>query len=629
MVMLLMTASMEVQSAHYLFVYFEGKGEPEQQEHLRYALSDDGIHWHALNQNRPVVLSDTVCLTHGLRDPHILRTEDGNTFLLVATDMKATRDGWTTNPGMVFMRSDDLIHWSHSTVQLDRLFPEHFSHVRYTWAPQTIYDRKAGRYMVYFTVIFQGESQPQQGLASMNKGSDMVTYYAYLNDDFTSLATEPQVLFAPQWGCIDNDIIEAEDGTYHMFYKGSTHDAEGKEIQSGIMHNTSSSLTGPWPEATSFVDYYSDKNIGVEGSCVFRRAETGDYVLMYDLFGAGRFEFQTSPDLHTFSARPESFAKDFSPRHGYVIQITAEEAARLESAYGSSCGIDTTFTATANPFCQHKHLADPASLVVGDTLFIYAGHDECPERWQTYVMNEWCILSTSDLVHWQEHHYHLRSTDFPWAKDGAWASQVVERGGRYYWFVTANHKTIPGMAIGVAVADHPAGPFTPMPEALITNDMTTQYTDITWEDIDPTVFVDDDGKAYIFWGNTQLWMARLKPNMVELDGKPEPVSIDGVDMPSLPQPGKSHYTEAPWIHKLGDWYYLSFSIEFPEKTAYAMSHTIHGPWQYKGVLNELAGNCNTNHHAIFKWKGGWYFLYHNGGDWHTQRCQSPPFNMSR
>jgi beta-xylosidase len=163
------------------------------------------------------------------------------------------------------------------------------------------------------------------------------------------------------------------------------------------------------------------------------------------------------------------------------------------------------------------------------------------------------------------------------------------------------HATKKGKSIGVAVSDSPVGPFVDARgSALITNDMTTQYTPIAWDDIDPTVFIDDDGQAYLIWGNTQCYYAKLKENMIELDS--EIMTI------SLPR-----FTEAPWIHKRGEWYYLSFASEFPEKICYAMSKSINGPWIYKGVLNELAGNCNTNHQAIVEFKGEWYFVYHNGG----------------
>ena len=254
---------------------------------------------------------------------------------------------------------------------------------------------------------------------------------------------------------------------------------------------------------------------------------------------------------------------------------------------------DTTFVASGNPIVSYKYLGDPAALVYDGTVYIYAGHDECPPPEQYYLMNEWCILSTTDMKTFTEHAYTLKAKDFKWAKGEAWASQVIERNGKFYWYVTVEHATIPGKSIGVAVADSPLGPFKDARgSALITNDMTTEYTSIRWDDIDPTVYIDEDGQAYLFWGNTQCYYAKLKENMIELDGPIKPIQLP-------------RFTEAPWIHKHNGWYYLSFASEFPEKICY-------GPWEYKGILNEIAGNSNTNHQAIIDFKGKSYFIYHNG-----------------
>lgn len=270
------------------------------------------------------------------------------------------------------------------------------------------------------------------------------------------------------------------------------------------------------------------------------------------------------------------------------------------AAFPVAAQTDTTFVAKGNPIATHKYLGDPAALVHDGTLYIYAGHDECPPPGQYYLMNEWCILSTKDLKTFTEHGYKMQAKSFEWAKGEAWASQVIERNGKFYWYVTVEHKDIPGKSIGVAVADSPVGPFKDARgSALVTNDMTTEYTHIGWDDIDPTVFIDDDGQAYLIWGNTQCYYAKLKENMTELDGPIVPIHLP-------------RYTEAPWIHKRGEWYYLSYASEFPEKICYAMSKSITGPWEYKGILNELAGNSNTNHQAIVEFGGEWYFIYHNG-----------------
>lgn len=254
-----------------------------------------------------------------------------------------------------------------------------------------------------------------------------------------------------------------------------------------------------------------------------------------------------------------------------------------------------------NPIITEKYMGDPAALVYKDSVYLYAGHDEAPNDFHFYKMNEWLVYSSSDLKNWKSHPVPLKVSDFKWASGDAWAAHVVEKKGKFYWFVTVTHATIPGKAIGVAVSDSPTGPFKDaIGKALITNDMTKQ-TGIDWDDIDPAVYIDDDGSAYMYWGNTVCKYVKLKKNMTELDG---PIHV--IDLPK--------FTEAPWVHKKNDWYYLTYAYDFPEKLAYAMSKSPTGPWEYKGLLNELSGNCNTNHQAIFTFKGKDYFMYHNGAN---------------
>ena len=256
--------------------------------------------------------------------------------------------------------------------------------------------------------------------------------------------------------------------------------------------------------------------------------------------------------------------------------------------------------AVNNPVIKGKYTGDPAALVYKDSVYLYAGHDEAPNDFNFYKMNEWLVYSTADMVHFKEHPVPLKTTDFKWAKGDAWAAQVIERNGKFYWYVTVEHATIPGKAIGIAVSDSPTGPFKDaLGKALITNDMTKQVG-ISWDDIDPTVFIDDNGQAYLYWGNQVCKYIKLKENMLEADG---PIHV---------VKGLENFTEAPWLHKHGDWYYLSYAYQFPEKIAYAMSKSPEGPWEYKGILNELAGNCNTNHQSIIDFKGQPYFIYHNG-----------------
>lgn len=262
----------------------------------------------------------------------------------------------------------------------------------------------------------------------------------------------------------------------------------------------------------------------------------------------------------------------------------------------------STIVQAANPIITHKYTADPAALVYNGVVYLYAGHDQCPQDRDRCQMHEWLVFSSTDMVNWTEHPVPLRPKDFAWAKDDAWASQVIERSGKFYWYVSTTHKDIHGKAIGVAVSDSPVGPFKDARgSALITNDMTTD-TAISWDDIDPSVFIDEDGQAYLFWGNSKCRYIKLKENMIEQDG---PIH-------TIPDEDLVAFEEAPWVHKRNGIYYLSYAAGFPERTAYAAAKKITGPWTCRGLLAEGAGNCNTIHQAIISFKGKDYFFYHTG-----------------
>ena len=223
----------------YLFAYFTGNGPG--QEAVHFALSKDGFDYRALNNNRPVISADSISKRGGVRDPHILRGEDG-TFYMVLTDLYVPEDGWT-NQGMVFLKSDDLVHWTHQTVFIPELFPEEFGDVTRVWAPQTIYDAEKEKYMVYFSMK-QGDAPD-------------IIYYAYANDDFTSLETLPQQLFfhPENKSCIDGDIVE-KDGQYHLFFKTEGHG-------NGLKKAVASSLTGDYVMQD---EYLQQTKEAVEGS---------------------------------------------------------------------------------------------------------------------------------------------------------------------------------------------------------------------------------------------------------------------------------------------------------------------------------------------------------------------------
>jgi beta-xylosidase len=152
----------------------------------------------------------------------------------------------------------------------------------------------------------------------------------------------------------------------------------------------------------------------------------------------------------------------------------------------------------ANPIITDKFTADPSALVRGNTVYLYTGHDESPEKNPHYVMSDWLCYSSTDMVHWKPEGVPLSVREFKWAKGDAWASQVIERNGKFYWYAAVQADG--GKGIGVAVSSSPTGPFkdargTP----LVVNSMT-KATGISWDDIDPTVFIDGT-QAWLFWGN--------------------------------------------------------------------------------------------------------------------------------
>lgn len=317
----------------YLFAYFEGYGPSNLREQLRFAVSENGTDWKALNGNLPVVSSDSVSLSGGIRDPHILRGENGD-FLIAMTDMMTFKNGWDRNTGIVLMRSDNLVDWQHSAIDLERDFPEKFGNVQWVWAPQTIWDPEAGAYLVYFTVKFQGtDTDPENPEKSV-----LDLYAAHVNQDFTEFVEEPYLMHQLKYGAIDEDIVyNPDDGLYHMFFKGNTKDKNGKEYINGIKQAVAPSLKGPWREDYRYVDAYAGK-ASVEGSGIFRLNPKDEerlghkWCLMYDMYRDHRYEYQLSNDLFHFT-EPKEFTKDFSPRHGTVMGITADEMKRMQLHY--------------------------------------------------------------------------------------------------------------------------------------------------------------------------------------------------------------------------------------------------------------------------------------------------------
>ena len=313
------TAQPNEKKVAYLFTYFTGNAPDKEQ--ICYALSDDGYNYTPLNGGNPVISSDTIAYTQCVRDPHILRCEDGKTFYMVVTDMKSSL-GWASNRGMVLLKSTDLVNWQHSAINFPTKYPKQWGNVTRVWAPETIFDRNAGKYMVFYSLRTNDEDSFDR------------IYYSYVNDDFTDLEGEPQYLFDRGTATIDGDIVyNPSDGLYHLFFK-----SEGGR---GIFQATSKTLTAEpgkplgsqWTVHEAHVD---QTEVQVEGVGVCQSIDGKSWIVMYDCYTSHYYQFCKSPDLKHFEVVQNTATEGkFTPRHGTIIPITQAEKARLIAAFGN------------------------------------------------------------------------------------------------------------------------------------------------------------------------------------------------------------------------------------------------------------------------------------------------------
>lgn len=413
----------------YLMVYFESSGDKNTQEHLRFAVSEDGWNWYSLNGNQPIVSSDTISGSGGIRDPYVFRSNDGY-YYIVATDVCLEKNIKKENPDVVVLKSDNLIEWQRISKSL---LPRGYNGMEY----------------------------------------EMV--------------------------------------------------------------------------------------------CGSKTA---------------------------FAEKAKTYRKDFSPCFGTTIPVSSDELERLQQKWGYV--LTHEFESHGNPIVHDKFTTDPAVFIENDTLWMFTGHDADGHN-TDYVMKDWLLYSTADMVHWTEYPSPLRITDFAWAESKqAYAGQVIKRNGKYFWYISTNW-----CGIGVAVSDRITGPYRDvLGKPLLTN-KDCFASKHSWACIDPSVIIDDDGTAYLVWGNGQCYYAKLKENMIEIDGE-----VHQIDVP--------RYTEGPWIHKYNGKYYLTYASEWPEKIAYAVADNIGGPYTPMGVISDYAENSGTTHPAIVEYRGQWLFFSHNG-----------------
>lgn len=636
--------------SHYVFCYFSGNGYAR--EAIRFAVSKDGFNFTALNNNQPILNSSKISSTGGVRDPHILRGENNKGFYMVATDMHVEKNGWGPQTGMVLMRSKNLIDWDTHVVDIAKRFPA-FADVNRVWAPQTIYDREEKRYMIYWSMRF-GEKPD-------------IIYYAYVNDDFTDLITEPkQLYFNPGGGAtIDGDIV-LKNGLYYLFFK--TED-KGKGIKVAL----SKHINRGYKLRDKFVQQTS---LPVEGSSVFKLNNSKDYILMYDMYTSGKYQFTTSNDLRDFQIIDQSIKMDFSPRHGTVIAITELEAKRLEEQWLSlssvlksidgdgvkakNISIDTLRKKVLIPVNENVDLssflprfADFASVTKQlvhreKTKLFYdfkIGHREYRNVeidlvvWNNPILNglyadpdilfsqrdkkyylypttdgfkEWSgdsfsVFSSSDLVNWKDEGKILDlKADTKWARSGAWAPSAIEmsKGADYkYFFYFTADKKI-----GVASADNPQGPFRDSGAPLI---MKHPDGINRGQEIDPFVFRDSvSGNAFLYWGNGYLAVQELNEDMISFkDPSPTIITPDAT------------FREGVYVFYRNGRYYFLWSendTRSPDyRVRYGYSSSVKGkitipPNNILLAKNESEGILGPGHCSVIRQDttNNWFIVYH-------------------
>jgi arabinoxylan arabinofuranohydrolase len=291
------------------------------------------------------------------------------------------------------------------------------------------------------------------------------------------------------------------------------------------------------------------------------------------------------------------------------------------------CLILTTWLSySQNPVIQTNYTADPAPMVYNNTVYVYTSHDEDSTINNFFTMNDWLCYSSTDMVNWTDHGVVLSYKTFEWSRGDAWAGQCVERNGKFYYYLPVNMKN-GGNAIGVAVADSPTGPF----KDAIGKPLLADYGYI-----DPTVFIDDDGQAYLYWGNPNLWHVKLNDDMVSYDQECGIVKEDLRDDNFGYRAKKidkrtAAYEEGPWLFKRKSLYYMLYPAGgVPEHLAYSTANSITGPWTYGDTIMYVINDRGafTNHPGYIEYKGKSYLFYHNaalhnGGGFKRSVCVEP------
>ncbi|MER6954792.1 family 43 glycosylhydrolase [Streptomyces sp. NPDC000618] len=648
--------------AGYLFAYFTGEGTADG-EQIRYALSrgNDPLHWRELNGGSPV-LTSTVG-EKGLRDPFVIRSPEGDRFFLIATDLRMYRyssGDWDHvqrhgSKSIMIWESTDLVHWTDQ--RLVQVAPDSAGN---TWAPEAYWDDSRGEYVVFWASKLYADDDPEHTGSTYNK-----MLYA-TTKDFRAFSA-PKVWDDPGYSVIDSTVVKHKD-SYYRYTKDERDPSSSSPCSKFITGEKSTSLTSTQYDFVA--DCIGSGSISRgEGPTVFKSNTEEKWYLFIDEYGGrGYVPFETT-DLDSGRwTLSSNYQLPASPRHGTVLPVTQAEYDRLLAAYPSTP--TSVVDATAKGQKGYALVTEASSKVVlpmrpgadlsrlAPQLWVGEGASVSPgsgtrrdfRKPQTYTVTSadgteriWTVeavrtgspvlpglnadpdvhylngeywiypttdgfqgwggtrfkaYSSKDLVHWKDHGVILDlGPDVGWADTYAWAPAIAERDGTYYFYFCAEQQ------IGVAVADSPAGPFT---DAL-GKPLVAKGGAWSGQMIDPAVFTDDDGQAYLYWGNGHGYVVPLNDDMVSFD----PAKVQDIT--------PENFREGSFVIERKGTYYFMWSEDDTRSenyhVAYATGPSPLGPWTKKGTILSKRpeyGILATGHHSVVNTPGtdDWYIVYH-------------------
>lgn len=548
----------------YLFTSFRGNGDG-----LHLAWSRDALHWTDFQR---VFLKPTVG-SGLLRDPQILQGPNG-VFHMVWTT------GWH-DKGIGYASSTNLMEWSQQ-----RYLPlmENVPGTQNCWAPEIFYDADNEQYIIYWSSDVAGRFPETTSPNHMNNRA-----YYVVTKDFEHFS-EPKVLFNPGFDNIDSTMLTA-NGKFMLVFKQGDDQKHGK--WGPIYAAVAASPLGPY--------HLEPKPL------ITQRAEgptlitIGDKTLLYvDFYAQGHYGVYESEDWKTWTDTTSKSHIVSGQRHGTVFAVAPQVLNALLQT-------NQNFSAKVPMPILSGYTADPAIRVFGDTYYVYPTSDK--PHWMTTDFSVW---SSKNLVDWKKDGMILDvAHDLKWANIKAWAPDCVERNGKFYFYFVAGGK------IGVATADKPTGPFV---DAL-GHPLIQRSDKVRTYPIDPYPFIDDDGQAYLYFGNGTAMVYKLKPDMISFAGEPQAIKL-------------KEFREGIVVFKRHGKYYFMWSVDDARsdnyRVGYGISDSPYGPVMSPHdfiVLRKHGLVKGTGHNSVVNVPGTdrWYVAYHrhaipNGSGYKRQTC---------